>query len=402
MLRFAGAFRAGASAAVEQILYAVHVEGQREAQRLVERVALRGGNHVAHVEREHAHAEAAAHGEVLAVALVLALVVVTGAHGELVVVDILRADAPLYLLKLFLEAARGVAEALEYARDRAHVAVLLNHPRLVVGRALALFLHRHGWHEQLVGVCRDGEAVVFVDGNHHRRAYSQVGRQELAAVVAVVCYLAAHVAYVHSQPELALAVAHHEVVVVVHGQVGGECRCRRGVFGVVVAQVGVYPAYGGGNRELLAEHERVGHVHRHFVGVDGHVARSHLAEREVAQRGRHRAVVAYAVVARHVGQVDVLDELAQPRRIVERDPCAADAEGVLGRVPVLGVDVGVGGRAHVAHACGACVGGDGLRNHCVVYGVKLVQLLLCLCCGGHRHDGEHGCVSGVVLHLLLV
>ena len=102
---------------LEEILYSVHIERQREAQRLIERVRLCGGDDVAGIEREDAHAEACAHGEVLAITLVLRLVVVAGTHRELIVVDILGTKAPAYLLHLLLKSARCVAEALEHTTD---------------------------------------------------------------------------------------------------------------------------------------------------------------------------------------------------------------------------------------------------------------------------------------------
>ena len=64
---------------LEEILQSVHVEAKREAQRLVERVALRCSDDVAGIEREHAHLKAGTHGEIFAVTLVCRLMMVASA-----------------------------------------------------------------------------------------------------------------------------------------------------------------------------------------------------------------------------------------------------------------------------------------------------------------------------------
>ena len=56
--------------ASEEVFYAVHVKRQREAQRLVERIALCCGDDISRVKREDIHLKAGSHGEVFAVTLV--------------------------------------------------------------------------------------------------------------------------------------------------------------------------------------------------------------------------------------------------------------------------------------------------------------------------------------------
>ena len=58
--------------------------------------------------------------------------VVTGTQRELVVIDILRTDAPLNLLHLLLETAGSIVETLEDGRDGTEVVVLVQHALLVV------------------------------------------------------------------------------------------------------------------------------------------------------------------------------------------------------------------------------------------------------------------------------
>ncbi len=101
-------------------------------------------------------------------------------------IDILGSNAPLYLLQLLLEAARGIAEALEHSRYGAHITILLDDTCLIVGTALALFLHGDCRDKQLVGVGTDRETVVLVHRNQQRGTQSHICGQELAAVVAVI------------------------------------------------------------------------------------------------------------------------------------------------------------------------------------------------------------------------
>ena len=82
----------------KQILNAVHIKAEREAQCLVQRVALGRGNDVASIEREHAHLKASAHGKVFAITFILRLVMISGTQRKLIVVDIFGTYAPLYLL----------------------------------------------------------------------------------------------------------------------------------------------------------------------------------------------------------------------------------------------------------------------------------------------------------------
>ena len=120
-------------------------------------------------------------------------------QGELVVVDILGTHAPLHLLKLLLEASGGIAEALEDTADAGDVAVLAAHAVLIVAVGLVHLLSRHGGHHELVGIGREGEAVPLVDGHHERGTETQVGRDELTFLVAIVGNLAAYVAGHESQ-----------------------------------------------------------------------------------------------------------------------------------------------------------------------------------------------------------
>ena len=171
----------------EEVFQPVHVECECKAKRLVERVALGSGNHVARIEREDVHFEACTHGEILSVTLVLTLVVVSCTKSELVVVNVLGTHAPLNLLHLLLEAVRCVVEALEHTADTRHVVVLLLLAHGIFLRTLTLVLLRIGGNEQFVGVGCDGETVVLVDRHHQRTTQTQVRRDELGNIDATVC-----------------------------------------------------------------------------------------------------------------------------------------------------------------------------------------------------------------------
>ena len=115
--------------------------------------------------------------------------VIARTEGELVVIDVLGTDTPLDFLKLFLEAVRGIAEALEHSTDTADIAILTTHTVLVVGVRLTFLLTGHSRHKQLVGISRDRKAVILVDGNHERGTQTEVGGQELTLIVTVKGYL---------------------------------------------------------------------------------------------------------------------------------------------------------------------------------------------------------------------
>ena len=64
--------------------------------------------------------------------------VITRTEGELVMIDIFGTHTPLYLLQLFLEASRRIAETLENTRDGTHIAIFVDNTLTIVGRALTL------------------------------------------------------------------------------------------------------------------------------------------------------------------------------------------------------------------------------------------------------------------------
>ena len=71
-------------------------------------------------------------------------------------------------------------------------------------------------------------------------------------------------------------------------------------------------------------------------------------------------IVANAIVAHEVGEVDIRYQLSQPWGIVECYSCARYRERIFRRVPVLRYYVRVGGNTHVAHTCCSSIRGNGL------------------------------------------
>ena len=134
-----------------------------KAQGLVERIALGGGYHIGSIEREDIHLETGSHREVLAVALALALVMITGTQGKLVIIYILGTYAIVDFLQLFLESAWGIAEALEDAADARNIVVFAMHTVFTSELSFPLLLSRNRRYEILVGISGDGKAVVLVD-----------------------------------------------------------------------------------------------------------------------------------------------------------------------------------------------------------------------------------------------
>ena len=172
---------------------------------------------------------------------------------------------------------------------------------------------------------------------------------------------------VQSNAHVPLAGAPHEVTVPIQRDVCRERLAGRRLLGIIIGDVRKDETQGHRRREGLAQHARIGHVERHLVGTDGHVgalvqgaARGHLAQREIAQRRAHGLVVADAIESAHVGQVDVVHQLAQPRRVVDPDPRPGDAERVFGRIPILGTHIRLGSRPDVAHGATPRVRSNGL------------------------------------------
>ena len=249
-------------------------------------------------------------------------------------------------------------------------------------------------YEQFIGVECEGDAVVLVHGDHVVQSQSEVGRDEIRIVVAIID-LTTDVGDVQTQRKLTLTTTHIHVGVVESAKVYGKGRARLGAIVEVTGDVGIKIAEGDGGCELLAQHARVGSVDGPFVRLKGHgyavgavgtVAGVNLTEREVAQRSTHGLVVAQAGISHEVSLVDVVDNAAQPRGIVEGHAGTTDGEGILGGIPCLRVDVRVGGSTHISHTAGTGIGGDALRHDGCLHGIELVFLVLCL--GEHAAQQE--------------
>ena len=70
--------------------------------------------------------------------------VITGTEGKLVVVGVFSTHAPLYLLQLLLETARGIVEALEDTGNRTDVVVFFYHTTFIVLFRLTIVLFGNG------------------------------------------------------------------------------------------------------------------------------------------------------------------------------------------------------------------------------------------------------------------
>ena len=350
---------------------AVHVEGEGNAEGLVERIGRRCGHYVAGIDAEHVHFETGAEGEVFAVALHGAFVVVASAQGKLVVVGVFCPQAPLHLFEFTFEPTFAVAEAFEHARDGGDVIMVAAHPLLVVLVGFARELEGKGGDEELVGLCRDGKAVVLVDGEGEVEPHAQIGGQEVGIVRAEVDFRA-NVAHIEPPCQVALSVAEGDIVIPVHRDIGSKGRTCRNIVLVVAGEIGVHVAKRNGCRELFGKHARVGHIDGKFIGLDGDTVVRNFAHGEVFDAARDGLVVAQSHVAHSVGQRNSFGELAQPRGVVDGKSGTRDVERILGGVPRLSVDIGLCGSTDVAHGCSACIGGNGLRDHGCANGVELV------------------------------
>lgn len=124
---------------VKQVFDTVHIEVERETKRLVQWIALGRGDDIARVQRENAHAEASSHREIFKITLVFALMVVSGAQRELVMVGVFHTRAPSHFLQLLPETVGGVAKTLEDTID---------------GRDVVIFFFGHSQYSHYSCLCR--------------------------------------------------------------------------------------------------------------------------------------------------------------------------------------------------------------------------------------------------------
>ena len=234
---------------------------------------------------------------------------ITGTERKLIIVYILGTQTIVDFLQLFLETARGIAETLEDTADARNIIILTMHTVFIFRIVLTLFLLRNGRHQILVGIGCQGDAVVLVDRNHQRSTQTHVGWQELAILLATESNLTTNVRNIQAKTQLAFALADDHIVLVIGSDIGCESGGWRIIFGIIEAHIGIDPADGGSKRELLAEHQRISHIDRHLVRIDGHTratlgtlfAGKHFTHIEIAERCRYGAVITNAVIAREIG-----------------------------------------------------------------------------------------------------
>ena len=118
--------------AAKEVANAIHVESERNTHGLVKGIGRFGSNNVTGIHAEHVELEAGTHRGVLTITLHLALVVVTGTKGKLIVVSVLGTYAPLYLLQRSLETTLRIAETLENTADGRLVIILIVQTLLIV------------------------------------------------------------------------------------------------------------------------------------------------------------------------------------------------------------------------------------------------------------------------------
>ena len=151
------------------------------------------------------------------------------------------------------------------------------------------------------------------------------------------------------------------------------------------SEVAVDVAEDYAHREFFGELARIANVERQLIGVEAlrycaaAVVGVDFAEREIAERGAEGLIVARAElpVAGEVGEEDVVDEFAQPGGVAQAELCCRVGESIFRGIPELGVDVGVGGGAEVAHRSAAGIGSDTQREHTGLNRIEVIFL-------GHR------------------
>ena len=193
-------------------------------------------------------------------------------------------------MQFLFQSAGRIAKALEDAVDARHIVVVALQAVVEIGGKFVVALNGACGNEQFVGIHGHRKAVVFVDGHHQSAAQTQVGGDEFAVVIAAEINLTADVRDVHAQAQLALALPHRDVVLIVKGEVGGKSTAGLGGIAIIIGEVGVDITHGSRDRKALAEHQSVAHIERHLVGMDGGngarraaMGQFHLAHVEITQ-----------------------------------------------------------------------------------------------------------------------
>ena len=161
-----------------------------------------------------------------------------------------------------------------------------------------------------------------------RCTQTQVGGKKRRIIAIVIRHLGAYVRDIPTPGPLTFAASDDGIGGVVSRDVGRESTGTRSLIaGITVAetQVTVDVAENNAHGEFLGEFARIADIYGHFVGVEalsgipGRPGCIDFAQREIAQRGTDGLIVARAdfVVCRQVGQEDIVDQFAQPRRIAQ-------------------------------------------------------------------------------------
>ena len=145
-------------------------------------------------------------------------------------------------------------EALEDTGNGGHVVVFLLHAGGVVLAGLIGTLHGIGGNEEFVGVGKEAEAVVVIEGDGEVQSQTQVGGDELAVVGAAVADLGTDIGDIQSYADAALALSDIDVVIVVHGDIGGKGFAGRALVLVVEGDVGEDETHSNRHREVIGEH----------------------------------------------------------------------------------------------------------------------------------------------------
>ena len=90
---------------------------------------------------------------------------VTGTKRKAVIIYVLQAHAPLYLLHFFLKTVGGITKTLENTGNGGYIVIIPLYTIRIILIGLAFVLFRISRHQKFIGISRNGELVILIYRN---------------------------------------------------------------------------------------------------------------------------------------------------------------------------------------------------------------------------------------------
>ncbi len=90
----------------------------------------------------------------------------------------------------------------------------------------------------------------------------------------------------------------------------------------------------------------------------------------------HGRIITNTIKAYQISQINVIYQLSKPRCITGGHASPSNIEGILGRIPVLRMNICFGCGTHIAHCTCTSIWSDGERRHTSVHRIEHILLVL--------------------------